>query len=130
MKMKRRSHRYEINRLRPRHGHEYNRYIMSLSMMTLTCVKQHLSNIWNPNREKVKQRWGWAEKKHSLQKIVYKVTDIILMKFFQNKQKQPPEMLYKRKVFLTISQNFQENTCAYLSLNKLFQSWHFILNSC
>ena len=43
--MKRRSHRYEINRLRPRHGHEYNRYIMSLSMMTLTCAKQHLSNI-------------------------------------------------------------------------------------
>ena len=26
MKMKKRSHRYDINRLRPRHGHKYTRY--------------------------------------------------------------------------------------------------------
>ena len=26
MKMKKRSNRYDINRLRPRHGHKYTRY--------------------------------------------------------------------------------------------------------
>ena len=30
-------------------------------------------------------------------------------------QKQPPEVFYKRKVFLEISQNSQENTCARVS---------------
>ena len=31
-------------------------------MMIVTCIKQHLSNIWSPIHEKVKQRWGWVEK--------------------------------------------------------------------
>ena len=44
MKMKNRSHRYDINRLRARLGHKYSRYKKSLSMMIL-CIKQHLSNI-------------------------------------------------------------------------------------
>ena len=30
-------------------------------------------------------------------------------------QKQPPEVFYKKKVFLEISQNSQENTCARFS---------------
>ena len=43
MKMKNRSHRYEINRSRSRHGHKYNKYKKCLSM--LMCIKQHLSII-------------------------------------------------------------------------------------
>ena len=32
------------------------------------CIKQHLSNIWSSNHEKVKQHWGWDEKKRFLLK--------------------------------------------------------------
>ena len=32
----------------------------------LTCIKQHLSNIWSSIHEKVKQHWGWVEKKAML----------------------------------------------------------------
>ena len=32
-------------------------------MMTLTCIKQHLSNVWGSVHEKAKQNWGWNEKK-------------------------------------------------------------------
>ena len=39
------SHRYDNNRLRPRHGHRYTKYKMWLSMMMLLCIKQHLNNI-------------------------------------------------------------------------------------
>ena len=45
MKMKNRSYRYEINRPRSRHGHRYSKYEKCLSIMMLTCTKQHLSNI-------------------------------------------------------------------------------------
>ena len=40
MKMKNRSHRYDINR--PKYTNKYTKY---LSMTMLTCSKQHLSNI-------------------------------------------------------------------------------------
>ena len=40
MKMKNKSHRYDINRPRSRHGQKYNKH-----KECLTCVKQHLSNI-------------------------------------------------------------------------------------
>ena len=44
MKMKNRSHRYDVNRPRSRHEHKYCK-CKGLSMMTLICVKQHLSDI-------------------------------------------------------------------------------------
>ena len=47
----------------PRHGHKHTEYKLCLSMMIVMCIKQHLSNIWSPVHEKVKQHWGWAEKK-------------------------------------------------------------------
>ena len=43
--MKSRSQIYDINRLRPRHGHKYTEYKMYLSIMMFICIKQHLSNI-------------------------------------------------------------------------------------
>ena len=49
LKMKNRSHRYDINRPRLRHGlytkYKYTKYKMCLNKMMVTCIKQHLSNI-------------------------------------------------------------------------------------
>ena len=45
MKMKNRSHRYDINRPRSRHGNKYRKYEKCLSMMMLIRIKQLLSNI-------------------------------------------------------------------------------------
>ena len=53
IKMKNRSHRYDINRPRSRHGHKYSKYKKCLSMMMLICIKQHLSNIWSSVHEKL-----------------------------------------------------------------------------
>ena len=61
MKMKIRSHRYNINRPRCKHGHKYSKYKKFLGMMMLICIKQHLSNIWISIHEKVKQHSGWVE---------------------------------------------------------------------
>ena len=44
MKMKNRSHRYDINRSWPRHGNKYTKYKEYLSIMIFTCIKQQLSN--------------------------------------------------------------------------------------
>ena len=45
LEIKNRSHRYDINRPRSRHGHKYTKYKMCLSMMMGICIKQHLSDI-------------------------------------------------------------------------------------
>ena len=44
-KLKNRSHRYDINSHRSRHGHECSKYKKCLTMVMLVCIKQHLSNI-------------------------------------------------------------------------------------
>ena len=56
------SHRYNITRPRPRHGHKYTKYKMSLNIMMVISIKQHLSNIWSSIHGKVKQHWDWDEK--------------------------------------------------------------------
>ena len=66
VKMKNRSHRYDINGPWSRYGHKYTKYKMYLSIMILACIKHHLSNIWSSILEKVKQHWGWVEKKRYL----------------------------------------------------------------
>ena len=40
MEKKNRSHRYDINRLRSRHGHRYSNYKTCLSIMMPICIKQ------------------------------------------------------------------------------------------
>ena len=57
MKMKNRSHRYDINRPKP----GYSTYKKSLQMLQLICIKQHISNIWSSVYEKAKQHWRWVE---------------------------------------------------------------------
>ena len=66
--MKNRSHRYDIDKPRPRHGHNYTIYKMYFNIMVTICIKQYLRNIWSSIYEKVKQHWGWVEKKCCLQK--------------------------------------------------------------
>ena len=62
MKIKNRSHRYDINRPKPR----YSKYKKCLNMTLLICIMQHLSNIWSSIHEQVKQQWGWIEKRRCL----------------------------------------------------------------
>ena len=45
LKMKKRSHRHDINRPGPRHGRKYTKYKMFQCIMMAICIKQHLSNI-------------------------------------------------------------------------------------
>ena len=68
-KMKIDSHRYGINLPGCRHKHKYSKYIKSLSIMMLICVRQHLSNIWSLFYDDVKQHRDWVERKHCLLKI-------------------------------------------------------------
>ena len=55
MRMKNKSHRYNVNKHRCRHGHKYSKYKKYLRMMILLSIKQHLSNIWSSIHEKVKE---------------------------------------------------------------------------
>ena len=43
--MKKRSHRYDINRPRSRYGDKHSKYKKGLSMMMFICIKQHARNI-------------------------------------------------------------------------------------
>ena len=45
-------------------------------MTMLLTIKQHLSNIWSSIHEKVKQHWGWVEKKALLVKKACITTNI------------------------------------------------------
>ena len=45
LKMKNRSQRNHMNRVRPRHGHKYTKYKICLSIVMVICIKQHLSSI-------------------------------------------------------------------------------------
>ena len=62
----RRAHILDIIKPLLRHGQKYTRYEMCLSILMAVCLKQHVSNIWSSIQEKVKQRWGWVEKKRYL----------------------------------------------------------------
>ena len=42
---KNRSHKYDINRPRPTHGHESTKHNLRLSIMMVICIKQHLRII-------------------------------------------------------------------------------------
>ena len=43
IKMKNRSHRYDIIRPRAGHRHKYTKYQICLSIMMLICIKQHVA---------------------------------------------------------------------------------------
>ena len=66
MKKKIRSRRYDIDKLRSRHGHKYSKYKKCLIMMMLLRIKQHLSNFGSSIHEEVKHHRGRLEKKRCL----------------------------------------------------------------
>ena len=43
--------------------HKYINYESCLAMTMIISIKQHLGSIWSSIHEKVKQHWGWVEKK-------------------------------------------------------------------
>ena len=45
LKLESKSQKYDIDRPKPRHGHKYTKFNMCVSIMMVTCIKQHLSNI-------------------------------------------------------------------------------------
>ena len=45
IKMKNKSYTYVINRPKSRDGHKYSKYKTCPTMIILTCIKQHISNI-------------------------------------------------------------------------------------
>ena len=51
--MKNRTHKYEINRPRHRHGHKYVKYKMCLIIIMIICIKQHRTIIGSSIHEKV-----------------------------------------------------------------------------
>ena len=61
-----RSHKYVVNRPRSWHGHKYSKYKKCLSMIMVICIKHYQSNIWSSIHKKVKEHWGWVEKKRCL----------------------------------------------------------------
>ena len=68
IKMKNKSQRYDINRPRSIHGHKYKQCKKRLIMMTPIGIKQQRSKIWSLIHKKIKQHWGWVEKKALLVK--------------------------------------------------------------
>ena len=52
-KMKNRSHRYDMNRPWPKHGHKYTKYKDCPNIMMPTCIKQQLRNMWSSILEKL-----------------------------------------------------------------------------
>ena len=55
IKMKKRSHRYDINGPKARNGNKYIKHKKFCKMIMLICIKQLLSNIWSSVHEKVKE---------------------------------------------------------------------------
>ena len=64
--------------------------------MMVTCIKQHLSNIWSSINEKVKEHWGWVELKKS---------------FAYKKSVQSEKLLEKQFHELTVLQWMLDQTC-------------------
>ena len=48
---------------------------------------------------------------------------MVLWRPYNAEQKEPPEVLYRKKVFLKIYQNSQENTCAEVSSLIKLKAW-------
>ena len=71
MEMKNRSHRFDMNRPRPRYRHRYTKYKLFHSRMLFICIRKHLNNIWSSFHEKIKQLWDWTERSVGYKKIVY-----------------------------------------------------------
>ena len=80
LKMKNRSHTYNINRRRPRHIHKYTKCKIYLSIKMSISIKQLLSKIWSSNQEKLSNTEAELKKTLLMKKKRVK-------KIFRNSQK-------------------------------------------
>ena len=70
--MKNKSHRYDINWSRTRHGHKYTKYRICLIIMMIIGIKQHLSNTWSSIHKKLSSTEAKLEKSVAyIKKYVY-----------------------------------------------------------
>ena len=67
------SHAYNINRVRPRHGHKFTKYKMCISIVMVICIKQHQNNTCSSINEIVKQHWDWLIRALLIKKRVFNV---------------------------------------------------------
>ena len=104
IKMKNRSHRYNKNRPKSRHGRKYSKYKKCFSVMMLLCIWQHLSNIWSSTHEKVKQHWSWVETSVAFQKNrVYDMKQPLMMTPFLDRSSHSEEINAMQKTILWCS---------------------------
>ena len=84
MKMKikiiNRSHRYDINRPRSRHGHRYSKYKKCLSKMMLICIEQYLSKFEPQFMKKLSNTEAEFEKRVLYKKSVHRFHKILSLK--------------------------------------------------
>ena len=71
IKLKMKNKWYDIIRPKSKYGHKYMKCKKCLSIMFFFV----LSNIWSIIHEKVKQHWGWVEKKRLLIKKTCNATN-------------------------------------------------------
>ena len=71
MKMNKGSQINNVNRSRPRHEHRASKYKKCLGMKMLTCIKQHLSNVWSPIHEKLNNTAAELKKSVAYKKSLY-----------------------------------------------------------
>ena len=120
MKMKNRSHRYDKNRPRSRHGHKYSKEKMCLDMIMFICINQHLSNIWSSIREKVKQNWSWVEKRVAYKKKHVSTMDKRFLHNFTFFMRLPLLSLFFFFFFFFVLVKYSEN----LNSDPYFQFFH------
>ena len=71
MKMKSRSHRYDINRPMSRHGRQYSKYKKCLTMMVLTCISNTYATFEAQFMKKLNNTEVELEKCDDYKKRVY-----------------------------------------------------------
>ena len=75
MKIKNRSHRYNVNR----HRDNYSKYKKCLSIMMFICIKEHLSNICSLIHEKLSNTEAELKKVLRLKKKFYEFPELVLI---------------------------------------------------
>ena len=78
IKVKNRSYGYDTDWPRSRHKHKYIKYKRFFSMMIFTCIKQHLSKIWNSICEKFKEHLSWKSVVYNIKSMYSKQPDLTM----------------------------------------------------
>ena len=96
-------------------------------MKMITCIKQHLSNIWTSIHAKIKQHWGWVEKS-----VASKKSEII-SQYFRKKvildvrlSSQYASVLWSHERFVTISSTLA--ITLNISILETDQCWYNFIN--